>query len=86
MLTTKLCTLWGIVAFAIASQATAVVIENTDVLGRPLQYNELDRELKLEASSGAADADVTKQHELCGQNVFEDEAGVTVRVACYFLQ
>ena len=49
-------------------------------------YNELDRELKLEASAGAADADVAKQHELCGLNVFKDEAGVTVRVACYLLQ
>ena len=49
-------------------------------------YNELDRELKLEASAGAADADVTKQHELCGLNVFEDEAGVMVRVDCYLLQ
>ena len=50
-------------------------------------YNELDRELKLEASAGAADADVgAKKHELCGLNVFEDEAGVTVRVACYLLQ
>jgi hypothetical protein len=46
-------------------------------------YNELDRELKLEASTGAADADVTKQYELCGLNVFEDKAGVVVRVACY---
>jgi hypothetical protein len=47
-------------------------------------YNELDRELKLEASAGAADADVTKQHEeLCGLSVFKDEAGVVVRVACY---
>jgi len=50
-------------------------------------YNELDRELKLEASAGAADADVTKQHEeLCGLSVFKDEAGVMVRVACYLLQ
>jgi hypothetical protein len=36
-------------------------------------YKELDRELKLEASASAADADVTKQH-------------VMVRVACYLLQ
>jgi len=46
-------------------------------------YNELDRELKLKASAGAADADVTKQHEeLCGLSVFKDEAGVVVRSYC----
>ena len=46
-------------------------------------YNELDRELKLEASAVAADADVTKQHEeLCGLSVFKDEAGVVVRSYC----
>ena len=41
MSATKLCTL---VAFCIAAQAAAVVIENKDVLGRTLQYDELDRE------------------------------------------
>ena len=41
MLKTKLCAL--LVAF-LAAQAAAVVIENTDVLGRTLQYDELDRE------------------------------------------
>ena len=41
MLATKLCALVGIV---IASQATALIVETTDVLGRPLQYDELDRE------------------------------------------
>ena len=44
MLITKLRAIvaFTIVAFAIVLQATAVVIETSDVLGRPLQYNELD--------------------------------------------
>ena len=40
MFAIKLCAL---VTFCVAAQALPVVIEDTDVLGRKLQYDELDR-------------------------------------------